>query len=647
MRLIPRRVLFADPDQANVRISPDGMLLSYVAAYEGVKNIYVAPIDDPSQVRPVTHVNDSGLWDYRWAETSQHLLYGLDDKGNERWNIFCVDVAAGQTRNLTPNPEARAFIEATSAIHPDEILIRFNDRNPQFPDLHRISIRTGEDRLVLRNPEVIGGRKVVGFTADESFNPRFVHTSTDDGGVANYKPDGEGGWTFFEAISLEDAFNTSVEGFDQTGQIIYQRDSRGRDTSALFEIDDATGLRRLLAEDLQTDVGDILRHPMTKRVQAVSFTYFRRRWQIIDPAIGPDIEYLTAQFDADLIVCSRCRDDRIWIVAYQQPDRPVSYYLYRRDKRQAKLLFSENQELARHALVKSRPVMIRARDGLEMVGYYYIPNDTQRKPDGMPATPLPTILYVHGGPYGRDGYFFHGIHQWLANRGYAVLAVNFRGSSGFGKRFLNASNLQWGGRMHDDLVDAVKWASKFGLADPKRIAIMGGSYGGYAALAGLTFTADTFACAVAMSSISSLTSFLDSMPEYWKAQIAFYKTRIGDHTNPEGRKFLESRSPLNFVDRITKPLLLGHGANDPRCKKAEADQIAAAMQARGLPVVYCLFPDEGHGWTRKENRLSFFAVTESFLSRHLGGTAEPPGEDMNGSSLQIPVGADQIPGFSR
>jgi dipeptidyl aminopeptidase/acylaminoacyl peptidase len=268
----------------------------------------------------------------------------------------------------------------------------------------------------------------------------------------------------------------------------------------------------------------------------------------------------------------------------------------------------------------SQPAVIKSRDGLELVCYYALPHGGS----GPAPGPHPTVLLVHGGPFGRDTFRFNPLQAWLADRGYAVLMVNFRGSTGFGKDFLNASNLAWGGKMHDDLIDAVRWAIQQNIADAQRIAIMGGSYGGYAALVGLTFTPDVFACAVAMHPISRLTSFLDSMPEHWKPRLAIYRTRTGDHTTADGRRFLDSRSPLMLIDQAKRPLLIAAGANDPRCKLAESDQIVSAMRAKNLPVEYHVYADEGHGFTRQTNRLSFFAAAERFLARHLGGACEGP-----------------------
>ncbi|MCH8166145.1 MAG: S9 family peptidase, partial [Planctomycetes bacterium] len=289
--------------------------------------------------------------------------------------------------------------------------------------------------------------------------------------------------------------------------------------------------------------------------------------------------------------------------------------------------------------------VIRARDRLKLVSYYTLPVGSDADGDGRPEQPLPMVLWVHGGPWWRDFWGYDPVHQWLANRGYAVLSVNFRGSTGFGKKFINAANMEWGGRMQLDLLDGVRWAVKKKIADPQKVAIMGGSYGGYATLVGMTFTPETFACGVDIVGPSNLVTFMETMPPYWEPFVELWATRVGDHRTPEGRSFLAQRSPLTFADRIARPLLIGHGANDPRVKQAESDQIVEIMQEQNIPVTYVLYPDEGHGFARPENRLSFFAVAEAFLAEHLGGRYEPIGDDFEGSSISVPVGADQIPGL--
>jgi dipeptidyl aminopeptidase/acylaminoacyl peptidase len=402
----------------------------------------------------------------------------------------------------------------------------------------------------------------------------------------------------------------------------------------------------LLAEDSRSDTSDFMIHPTEKNVQAVAFTYERKQWQVLDDAIADDLAYLRTVADGDVEVVSQTLDDRYWIICYIMDDGPVRYYLYDRDAQNAQFLFTGRKELEDAPLAKMHPVVIQSRDALNLVSYYTLPLGSDSNDDGVPDEPLPMVLYVHGGPWGRDGWGYNSIHQWLANRGYAVLSVNFRASTGFGKAFVNAGDREWGHKMHNDLIDAVDWAIERGIADAKRVAIMGGSYGGYATLVGLTFTPEKFACGVDIVGPSNLVTLLETVPPYWKPQIELFTTRVGDHRTEEGREFLKKCSPLTYADRICRPLLIGQGANDPRVKQAESGQIVQAMQEKSIPVTYVLYPDEGHGFARPENRMSFSAVAEAFLSKCLGGRFEPIGSDLEGSNITVPIGVELVPGLA-
>ncbi|MEM2885061.1 MAG: S9 family peptidase, partial [Thermoproteota archaeon] len=402
----------------------------------------------------------------------------------------------------------------------------------------------------------------------------------------------------------------------------------------------------LLASDPKADLSDVLIHPTEKNVQAAAFTYERKRWEILDRTIASDFAQIRAIEDGDLRVVSRTLDDDSWILSFIMDESPTRYYLYDRKRKEARFLFTDRKALEGFPLAKMNPTVIRSRDGLNLVSYYTLPVGSDSDRDGRPDEPLPLVLVVHGGPWGRDEWGFDSHHQWLANRGYAVLSVNFRSSVGFGKAFVNAGNMEWGAKMHDDLIDAVDWAVKERIADPERVGILGGSYGGYATLVGMTFTPKTFACGVDVVGPSNLVTLLGTIPPYWQPMLELFAKRVGDHRTEEGRAFLAKRSPLNYVSRIQRPLLIGHGANDPRVKQAESDQIVKAMQARGIPVTYVLYPDEGHGFARPENELSFNAIAESFLALHLGGRREPIGDDLEGSSVAVPVGAESVPGLA-
>ena len=664
-QLIPRRLLFGNPERQSVLISPDGKHLSYLAPLEGVMNVWVAPVDDLNAARPITNDRKRGIRQHFWAYTSRHVLYAQDRGGDENWNIYCADISAQKpqdARNLTPNPEVQAQISKVSDRHPDEILVGLNDRDPKYHDIHRIDINTGRDKLVLKNPGEINGEPVDFVVTDDDYRVRFAFTTTKEAGYRVHVPAGdspEPGWEQVSEIDMEDAMSTWPQGFDKSGRVLYCTDSRGRDTAALVAIDTGDGNKTDIAEDGKADATDVLLHPTEKNVQAVSFEYTRQVWKVVDPAIQADFNYLKTVADGDFNVTGRTLDDKAWVVSYTMDAGPIRYYLYDRPAKKARLLFTHRPALEKLPLARMNPVVIESRDGLKLVSYLTLPVGTSgadavagrsprvEAPPPRPGKPLPMVLFVHGGPWARDQWGLNSTHQWLANRGYAVLSVNYRGSTGFGKGFVNASNRQWGAKMHDDLIDAVKWAVDNGYADASKVAIMGGSYGGYATLVGMTFTPDVFACGVNIVGVSNLRTFLATIPPYWESGRAMWRIRTGDETTPEGQKLLDSRSPLTFVDRIRKPLLIGHGKNDPRVKESESAQIVKTMQDKKLPVTYVYFSDEGHGFGRPENRLSFNAVAEQFLAQHLGGRAEPVGNDFEGSTIEIKAGAENVKGLAQ
>jgi dipeptidyl aminopeptidase/acylaminoacyl peptidase len=428
---------------------------------------------------------------------------------------------------------------------------------------------------------------------------------------------------------------------------LYFIDSRGRDTGCLAAVNLKTGKEEVVAANDRADVSTLLAHPTEKNIQAVAFNYDRIEWQFFDPRIEKDFKYLQSVADGEITIASRTLDDNKWIVAFLMDNGPVRYYVYDRVAGKATFLFTNRKALEDQPLVRMHSTVIPARDGLNLVSYYTLPLEVDPDGTGKASHPVPMVLTVHGGPWARDDWGYDPQAQLLSNRGYATLSVNFRGSTGFGKNFGNAGNKEWARKMHDDLLDAVDWAVKQGIADPKKVAIMGGSYGGYATLVGLTETPEVFACGIDVVGPSNLFTLLSTIPPYWAPALQMFKDRVGDPTTEEGRKLLEERSPLNFVDRIVRPLLIGQGANDPRVKQSEADQIVAAMTAKKIPVTYVLFKDEGHGFARPENSMAFNAVTELFLHKHLGGRYEPIGNDFTGSSIAVPFGAEDLPGLSK
>jgi len=637
--LLDREMLFGNPERTNVRISPDGTRISYLAPVDGVLNVWVGPLGDPSAAEPVTHDTGRGVRRYFWAHTNRHVVYLQDTGGDENWRAYRVDLESGETTDLTPIDDVQVKILASSHRKPGEILVQINDRDPQLHDVYRIDLATGERTRLIENPGYLD------FVADLDHRVRLAIRFEPDGGQSWWRRT-DGGWEEQLRVPSEDAITTGPAGFDASGGRLYMVDSRDRETAALVALDLESGEREVLFEDPKADTDDLLIHPTERTVQAAASTYTRREWKVLDNAIRGDLDYLATVADGELEVVDRSLDDRRWIVGYGLADHPFSYYLYDRDPKRATYLFSVRPALEEATLAPMHAVVIPSRDGLELVSYLTLPVESDPDGDGRPAAAVPMVLMVHGGPWGRDSWGYDPWHQWLANRGYAVLSVNFRGSTGLGKGFVNAGDHEWGRHMHNDLIDAVEWAAAQGIAQRDKVAIMGGSYGGYATLAGVTMTPEAFACGVSIVGPSNLITLLESIPPYWKPLYELFAARIGDPRTEEGKALLVERSPLTHADKIVRPLLIGQGANDPRVKQAESDQIVDAMTARNIPVTYVLFPDEGHGFARPENRLAFNAVAEAFLGECLGGRVEPVGDDFEGSSITVPAGAEGVGGVA-
>jgi dipeptidyl aminopeptidase/acylaminoacyl peptidase len=637
--LIPRELLLGKPDREAVRLSPDGTQLAWLAPLDGVQNIWVAPRDQPQTARPVTHATNRNIFFYLWAYSNAQVLYVQDLHATGNWRLYCVDLTTQTTIDLTPFEGVTVLPVQPSMLspkHPEFVVVRLNQRRPEWHDLYRIHLASGELTLLEQNDQFVD------FIVDDDLRPRLALRATPDGGQELFRRTDAGGWAPWDRIPGEDALTTRIVDWDKAGRLLLQ-DSRGRNTAAVVAQDVDTRQTAVLAEDRQADAQDVLIHPTEKHVQAVSFVYARQHWQILDPAIAADLYYLATVADGELEIVSRARGDQWWVVLYGVDDGPACFYLYDRQARRARFLFSKQPALEGQPLVKMHSAVIPARDGLELVAYYSLPAGSDTNNDGIPDAPLPLVFLPHGGPWGRDVWGYNGEHQWLANRGYAVLSANFRASTGLGKAFTNAGDREWGGKMLDDQIDAVRWAVAHGLADPRKVAVMGFSFGGTAALAGLAFYPETFACAVDQCGMANLIPNLDRIPPYWKPALELRITRVGDHRTVAGRTLLASHSPLNYADRIRRPLLIGEGGNDWRTSPSETEQIVAALQANGIPVTYVVYPDEGHGFARPENNLSFNALAEAFLARWLGGRCEPIGTDLQGSSLQVRAGAGALP----
>jgi len=610
--LIPRDILFGNPERVAPRISPDGTQLTWIAPRDGVLNVWVAPIG-PSGVgwdaaTVVTDDTDRGIRSFTWARDGRHLLYVQDTGGDENWRLYDVDMKTMARRDLTPFDGIQARIIATSKRHRDEVLVGMNRDNPQLHDVYRLDLPTGELVKVIENPGYAG------WLADEELAVRGTLAPLPDGGFDLLVRDSaDGDWRTLVTITADDAPASDVLSFSGDGRSLLAISSAGTDTGRLCRIDLASGEIDVLLEDPEADVAGAVLHPDTRDPQIVEVLKDRTEYHVLDPSVEADFKAIRALHPGDPQPVGRDEADAIWLIAFTDDAGPVQYFAYDRASRTGSFLFDSRPELSRYDLARMDPFSFTARDGLTIHGYVTFP-------PGVERSGLPMVLDVHGGPQARDVWGFNPEAQWLANRGYMSVQVNYRGSTGYGKSFVSAGDREWGAKMHDDLLDAVQYVVDQGWADPKKVAIYGGSYGGYAALVGAAFTPDVFCCAVDIVGPSNLQTLLETVPPYWKPVIAQLYRRVG---NPEtDKEFLWSRSPLSRVHDIRIPLLIAQGANDPRVKQAESEQIVAALKEAGIDYEYLLFPDEGHGFAKPENRLKFYAAAERFLARHLGGRFE-------------------------
>ncbi|HKB01764.1 MAG TPA: S9 family peptidase, partial [Gemmataceae bacterium] len=547
--LIPRDVLFGNPEKAAPQLSPDGKYLAYLAPdQKNVLQVWVRTIGKTDD-KQVTQDEKRGIRQYYWAYDGKHLLYLQDVGGNEDFHLFAVDVAANKTRELTPHPGVRVQGVYLDEDHPNVVLVGMNKRNKALFDIHRLDLASGEEKPDTENPG-----NIIGWAPDEDLFIRGATTMNPDGSYDLMVRDGAGKeWRKLIHVPSDD--QGQIAFFGQDPNDVYVISSHGANTARLLKVDGKTAKEAVVAEDKQYDVSGLLGQRKTNKPVAVSFTRARTDWQVLDDSVKDDFEVLGKLQRGDFQVVSQTLDDQTWLVAYNRDDGPTAYYTYDRKAKKGEFLFTNQPKLEKVKLAQMEPVEYKAQDGMTIRGYL-------TKPVGVEPKNLPTVLLVHGGPWARDTWRLDPMVQWLANRGYAVLQVNFRGSTGYGKEFLNAGNREWAGKMHQDLIDGVNWLVKMGVADPKKVAIAGGSYGGYATLVGLSFTPDVFACGVDIVGPSNIVTLLKTIPPYWAPLKALFTKRVGDLEKEE--EFLNQRSPLYRADQITKPLLIGQGKNDPR-----------------------------------------------------------------------------------
>ncbi|TLU65702.1 S9 family peptidase [Thalassotalea litorea] len=636
--LIDRKVLFGNPSRFQGRISPDGEMMSFRAPLNGVMNVFVGKLGDFDSVKPVTHDSGRGIPVHFWSKDGQYVMYTQDKDGDENWHLYAVDLKTGDTKNLTPYENTRANVIAQSKSKPGVVIVGLNDRDPKWHDAYSVDMASGE-RTLLADATGLGA-----IIVDNNLDVRLAMKPLADGSYQILQKEGAG-WREIFSIPFTDTLTTNIVGFDNDNMGIYMLDSRDRNTSVLVHLNLDSMEKTVIASDDNVDIGAVLFDPDSHKPIAYAIDKIRPIWYAIDSDMEGTISKLNDQLSGGSQVLAQTLDNRYWTVYTDESDESPVYKVFDTKTGELSEMFVTNPDLEGLPLVKMHGAVIKSRDNMDLVSYYTLPLESDPDQDGKADKPVPMVLLVHGGPWGRDAYGYRGDIQWLANRGYAVLQVNFRASTGFGKDFVNAGNGEWAGAMHDDLIDAKRWAVSQGITEKDTVAIMGGSYGGYATLVGLTYTPDEFTCGVDIVGPSNLQTLLESIPPYWESFKQTFYRAIGDPSSEEGKALLADRSPLFKVDDINKPLLIAQGANDPRVKQAESDQIVEAMKAKNIPVTYVLYPDEGHGFAKPENNLSFYAVAESFLASCNGGRAQPQGDAFANSSIQIPHGLEYVSGI--
>ena len=621
--LIDRELIFGNPEIAGAQISPDGQFIAFVKPYKDTLNVWVKKTGEPfSAAKLITADTKRPIPSFFWSRDSKYILFVQDQAGDENYNVYAVNPAdtpaagldAPPARNLTEAKSVRALIYDVPRKDPDVIHVGLNDRDAAWHDLYRVKISTGERTLIRKNTE-----KIAGWMFDNAGELRLAARSADNGDTEILRVDADGLKKIYSCTVFE---TCGPVRFHKDGKRVYLTTNKGTpDLVALVLLDVGTGREEPVESDplKRVDFGGARFSDVTDEILLTTYTDERIRRYFKDKAFEADYELLTKKLPGKEVgFASSTRDERVWLVTAFGDTEPGETYLFDRTSKQLTLQYRGREKLAREHLASMTAVRYKSSDGLEIPAYLTLPK-------GVPAKNLPLIVVPHGGPWARDGWGYSGIPQFLANRGYAVLQPNFRGSTGYGKKFLNAGNNEWGFKMQDDITWGVKHLIAQGIADPKRVGIMGGSYGGYATLAGVAFTPDVYAAAVSIVGPSNLITLLETIPPYWEVIRKTFHQRMGDPTTIEGRKQLERQSPLNSAAKIKTPLLVAQGANDPRVKQSESDQIVIALRDRGFPVEYIVAPDEGHGFARPVNNMAMFAAAEKFFAKHLKGRHQ---EDM-------------------
>ena len=637
--LIPRSVLFAKPDKFCVQLSHDGKYVSYFARTENGVELRVDDVNTKKTMRTFPVISARNMYAYCWCYTNKHILLPEDNQGDENDHILCLNIETGEKINITPFQKSKSFVAKLSDNFPDEAIVFNNKRDAKWFDAYRINIETGKHEKVFEN------NFYADLIFDETFQIKAFNKVLINGDVELLNSQKE----VVLKIPFEEASCTSFYNFKKGEEVLYASSVFGKDKTSLVSIDLRTKEVKTLYESERADVvlcdnGSETRNPQvpiscdpkTYEPQFVEVNYLKAKKFPLTKNISENLSILHKKFgNKEFFIQGRSTDDSHWLVVTAESDESIKYYLFNNFDKNIKFLFANREALDSYHLQKMEPVVIKSRDGLDLVCYL-------TRANGNHGQPTPLVAYIHGGPWYRDSYGFNSMVQWLSNRGYAVLQINYRGSTGFGKKFLNSINKNFEG-VRNDIIDAINWAIDQKIADKNKIAIMGGSFGGYSTLAGLAYTPDFFCCGIDVVGPSNFITLLSSVPEYWKPQmVTWYKT-VGNPEIEADIPYLKKISPLFYKDKIKKPLFVFQGANDPRVNKAESDQIVEALKKKKSPVVYVLYPDEGHGFHREENIKSYIALSEKFFAKFLGGWYEPIHEDdMKGSSGKILEGKDVL-----
>jgi dipeptidyl aminopeptidase/acylaminoacyl peptidase len=605
-RIIPMKDFFRNPETVSFQLSPDGQYLAFLKSWQTRLNVHVQKIGE-SEERRITSATERDIAAYFWASNSR-IAYAQDKAGDENFRLYAVNIDGSDEKDLTPFEKVRVQLIDDLKDDDDHVLAAMNQRDPRFFDAYRINVLTGEMEMIAQNPG-----NIMGWQTDHDGKLRVATTSDGVNTSLLYRDSEKDDFQVLLTTSFKETLSPLFFTYDNKN--LYVASNIGRDKAAIYEYDVKEKKQTtLLYENPDVDVENLLRSDKRKVVTGVVYYIDKRQYHFLDEErakLQQDLESRLPGFEVAVAGMSR---DETKALVYAGSDRTLgAYYFYDRATSDFRKLADVGPWLVEAELAEMKPITYTSRDGLTIHGYLTLPQ-------GLKPKKLPLVVNPHGGPWGRDVWGYNPEVQFLANRGYAVLQVNFRTSTGYGRKFWEAGFKQWGLKIQDDITDGVKWLIDQGIADPSRVGIYGGSFGGYATLAGLAFTPDLYACGVDYVGVSNLFTLIKTIPPYWEPMRQMFYEMMGD---PEKDKELyEKVSPVFHADDIKVPVLVAQGANDPRVNKAESDQIVEALKKRGIEVVYMVKDNEGHGFRNEENRFDFYRAMEEFLGKHLGGRVE-------------------------